>query len=936
MHTPAEHAKYLDRLLSAVWASAHPLIGDRAVHEIAIRLPGVASLDAVDRLVMHIKPQVDALPGDRLRIRLPAPGAFAEQYYEFHLDLNNSFSATALVRLWAEVAAAGADWHSDVDVDTGTPWWAVLLLGPLSTIPFEVVDEVLAGGQEGELLRQLGQLKEIVYDRSAPLGPPGLKPELVHGAFGGDLVGADHVDWLDLVFVADNYTASDIGEFHSAVDTATKKLTTASGDPGSALFVAHRSVLRTWKLPLERAGSATAERLMGAVSRPGGGSVTSLSNLARLAEAGLMVEDALGHEFPTQSGLSRPPVIVILQRGETGVMLPRASAWGGLILLPVKPSPASAGTSAHDEMARTLVHELGHALGGLADEYGGIGASYQGPEPAAPNVSKNASTATKKWAKWLSAPAAGVSNAVSVGNVGGYEFNSGILRPSPTCKMNDSRTDIAFCPVCQDALTTGLVRHLGYQDQRVIAPVVVEVTYLSPWTGPAREYVLPARIGAGQPPVSLALDVLEATDPNDPVPTVVQIVAKRAALPEFAARLSAVHSDGSVDTTSPPDVVSARPGTRATLVVSSGPTSALSSDLRALTQVVAFSFENVRTITLEHPFDLAQNVAVGARIEPILDIATGDFSLGLELSARAGGVPGWSLPTSTEFMIAGPGAPVTLARTDHGGHGTPLTYIPAPLPAGVYEWRARTLLARSSMSTKYVQLPLGGHRGHFRVLPYPARPESPPVAPFDLAVSLRFDVIPAPGYATGITAGGAIRTAARTSSATRHLPGLGSRLRAGRLREPLEPLEPTLPPGGPPGGVVPPSPGGVPPGVPTPPHTVPPGAPGGTGPVPFPGEVVRWLDLAASSYDVNADALRFEFEVVPMGQAFTGKDRITTALVQPDGVTTLRVQGVVSVSAEEDVAWRVRAVDEHGNQSPWTQAVSPRILPMWALDPSPR
>lgn len=130
MHTAAQHVKYLDRLLSSIWFSAYPLIGDRAVHEIARQLPAIASLDSVTRLVLYIKPQVDLQAADTLLLRLPAPAAFHDQWFEFDLDLNNSFEATALARLWAEIDASGAKWHSDVDVDVSTPWWAYLLLVP--------------------------------------------------------------------------------------------------------------------------------------------------------------------------------------------------------------------------------------------------------------------------------------------------------------------------------------------------------------------------------------------------------------------------------------------------------------------------------------------------------------------------------------------------------------------------------------------------------------------------------------------------------------------------------------------------------------------------------------------------------------------------------------------------------------------------------------
>jgi hypothetical protein len=107
------------------------------------------------------------------------------------------------------------------------------------------------------------------------------------------------------------------------------------------------------------------------------------------------------------------------------------------------------------------------------------------------------------------------------------------------------------------------------------------------------------------------------------------------------------------------------------------------------------------------------------------------------------------------------------------------------------------------------------------------------------------------------------------------------------------------------------------------------------GAVPFRVRVLKLVDLAASSYDINGDSVRFEFEVVPVNQAFTEQNLIKTAVVKPDGISTLQVRGVISIPAAQPVRWRVRAVDEKGNSSMWTEAVAPQLLPMGILTPSP-
>ena len=89
--------------------------------------------------------------------------------------------------------------------------------------------------------------------------------------------------------------------------------------------------------------------------------------------------------------------------------------------------------------AEVVLHELGHGLGNLADEYDyGDGTVYSGPEPIEPNISKltapEMTTAGTKWATWL-----GVNNAAFDGLVSTYEGAAycqfGIYRPTAHSKM---------------------------------------------------------------------------------------------------------------------------------------------------------------------------------------------------------------------------------------------------------------------------------------------------------------------------------------------------------------------------------------------------------------------------------------------------------------------------------------------------------------------
>lgn len=90
----------------------------------------------------------------------------------------------------------------------------------------------------------------------------------------------------------------------------------------------------------------------------------------------------------------------------------------------------SGGNGASPEVA---IHEIGHSLGDLADEYDyADGATYNGPEPPDANVSifteAQMESAGTKWAAWLDVP--------GIGSFEGAMYNEfGIYRPDSNSKM---------------------------------------------------------------------------------------------------------------------------------------------------------------------------------------------------------------------------------------------------------------------------------------------------------------------------------------------------------------------------------------------------------------------------------------------------------------------------------------------------------------------
>ena len=83
------------------------------------------------------------------------------------------------------------------------------------------------------------------------------------------------------------------------------------------------------------------------------------------------------------------------------------------------------------QSAQVAIHELGHSVGGLADEYWTPGTTYTGAEPREPNVTTNPSGT--KWSSYLGKP---TPDGGTIGAYqGGHQYERGIYRPSQDSLM---------------------------------------------------------------------------------------------------------------------------------------------------------------------------------------------------------------------------------------------------------------------------------------------------------------------------------------------------------------------------------------------------------------------------------------------------------------------------------------------------------------------
>lgn len=111
---------------------------------------------------------------------------------------------------------------------------------------------------------------------------------------------------------------------------------------------------------------------------------------------------------------------------------------------------------------RVLIHEMGHHVGGLADEYiygGSDWQMYSGPEPDYPNLTIQTNLALVKWSKFFSGtPAVPTPEGTpGYGLFEGGSWVSGVYRPTSTSMMRS--TNEPFYLVNEEALTAVLERY---------------------------------------------------------------------------------------------------------------------------------------------------------------------------------------------------------------------------------------------------------------------------------------------------------------------------------------------------------------------------------------------------------------------------------------------------------------------------------------------
>ena len=301
------------------------------------------------------------------------------------------------------------------------------------------------GGREGAvtiLNLSLGEVRDVGPSPDAFGLEPGLPTTLLN-------FGLSHAKAIRLVFLPDGFTAGELPLFHRVVDEFLATLGQTAPFPNLV------DALCALRVDLISPSSGVIDpQAPGNGARPLFNAKMGSGELRRLIE----VNQSRARQMAKRAVDGHPHFV--------GLVVANTAEYGGS-------GGDVAVFSRHAGAAQIAIHELGHSLFKLADEYSEAGQSST-DKPIEANVASKPDPHVAAWApneslrlKWSSLLTNGVvfptpaafGNATTVGAYEGAKYKaSGLFRPSPICKMRNIGDP--FCRVCQKQIEMRLRPHL--------------------------------------------------------------------------------------------------------------------------------------------------------------------------------------------------------------------------------------------------------------------------------------------------------------------------------------------------------------------------------------------------------------------------------------------------------------------------------------------
>ena len=316
-----------------------------------------------------------------------------------------------------------------------------------------------------------------------------------HAAFDCKLLaGKERADRIPLIFYAAGYTLSERALYEADVDEAIAEIRKASP---FREYLGHFSFYRAWT-PSLRSG------VLDAPSDSVFADVFLMEGAPRWNSDGFWKH--YGDTAFTCAG--RHQNFIMSNRG---IFLLNSDASGGLTI-------SHNWTVQSRHHWGTLIHELGHVLAGLSDEYGGYpgrpsgtwlsdGSTY-GPVY---NLTRSIQRDLIPWKVWIAdtVPLPTPPDPQHYHDIGAFlggdYQDTGVYHPTTDCRMLSSSLD-RFCPVCREAITHRILSYTsGYFFNRIALDTVIPIPSLSRWdsTVVTGGKVVVRRIPGDTVPVSL-------------------------------------------------------------------------------------------------------------------------------------------------------------------------------------------------------------------------------------------------------------------------------------------------------------------------------------------------------------------------------------------------------------------------------------------------
>ncbi|MCA6092448.1 M64 family metallopeptidase [Streptomyces sp. SCA3-4] len=249
---------------------------------------------------------------------------------------------------------------------------------------------------------------------------------------------------LDVVFIGDGYTASQQEAFHTAVRAKWAKMSAV--EP----YASYRNLFNVWAVDaVSRESGVSGDPAQGVAKDTALKSGFFCDGIERL----LCVDTG-----KVESYAAKAPAADLV------VVLANSTKYGGAgyndVVSTVGYDGIATASSDNDRSDQIAVHETGHSLGKLADEYQyDEYGTYTGPEPGDVNVSaltaEQMTDRRAKWYRWIG------RTSPDGGTVGAYEgggyYPRGLFRPTQDSLMRSLGRE--FNLPGREAMIAGFYRH---------------------------------------------------------------------------------------------------------------------------------------------------------------------------------------------------------------------------------------------------------------------------------------------------------------------------------------------------------------------------------------------------------------------------------------------------------------------------------------------